>query len=84
LVLKFDTMPEDAWFDAMDRDLTTPGLDVVAIAGRGNFTTIRGIASSRTLFKKHSTAVPLNMVDTSKMTPDLENDRSTDAVAYTF
>jgi hypothetical protein len=37
----------------MDRDLTTPGLDVVAIANnRGNFTTIRGIASSRTLFSR--------------------------------
>lgn len=63
LLFVFDTLPDAAWFDRMDRDLSAPGLDIIAIAGLDDDTTvIRGIASSRTLFEEYGATVPLTVL----------------------
>jgi len=81
LVLLFDTMPGESWFDAMDHDLNAPGIDVIAVAGG---TTIRGIASSRTLFRKHGSAVPLLLVNTAREDEQTEARQTTDPVMFRF
>ncbi len=84
LVLWFDTMPAKSWFDAMDRDLSTPGLDVIAIAdSRGGYT-IQGIAASRTLFRKHGGAMPLTLINTDDPGEQRDVRRIPDPIMFRF
>ncbi|MBT3193828.1 MAG: tetratricopeptide repeat protein, partial [Verrucomicrobia bacterium] len=53
LVLLFESMPPESWFERMDRELGSPGLDLLAV-GMGDLSDVasmRGIAASRTLFQ---------------------------------
>jgi hypothetical protein len=86
LVLWFETMPGDSWFDAMDRDLVAPGIDVVAIGGNvdGGAASIRGIAASRTLFRKLGSAVPLSLVNTADPEEQTDVRQTTDPVMFRF
>lgn len=65
LMLWFDEFPNEEWFTQMDRELNTPGLDVIAISagGYGAPPMIRGIAGSRTLFSSKSGADALELLD---------------------
>ena len=53
LVLLFETMPPESWFERMDRELGSPGLDLLAVAfdDLSDVASMRGIAASRTLFQ---------------------------------
>ncbi len=53
LVLLFENMPPEEWFDRMDRELGSPGLDLLAVAldDISDVASMRGIAASRTLFQ---------------------------------
>lgn len=86
LVLWFETMPGESWFDAMDRDLNAPGIDVVAIGGSidSGTATIRGIAASRTLFRKLGTAVPLSLVNTASENGQPDIRQTDDPVMFRF
>jgi len=88
LLLWFEAEPAAEWFTAMDRELNTPGLDVVAItAGAAPGTeTIRGIAASRTLFKDYGSPVPLQSVSPDQIditnSPDSKN--ATEPLMFRF
>jgi tetratricopeptide (TPR) repeat protein/peptidoglycan/xylan/chitin deacetylase (PgdA/CDA1 family) len=84
LVLWFDAMPPEDWFDAMDRDLSRPGLDVIAVAGTNRGNTIRGIASSRTLFGKHGGAMPLRLVNTAETGESPDTQKIADPILFRF
>ncbi len=53
LVLLFESMPPESWFDRMDRELGSPGLDLLAVAldDLSEVASMRGIAASKTLFQ---------------------------------
>jgi tetratricopeptide (TPR) repeat protein/peptidoglycan/xylan/chitin deacetylase (PgdA/CDA1 family) len=53
LVLLFETMPPESWFERMDRELGSPGLDLLAVGmdDLSDVASMRGIAASRTLFQ---------------------------------
>jgi hypothetical protein len=53
LVLLFESMPKEDWFERMDRELGSPGLDLLAVAfdDLSKEGSMRGIAASRTLFQ---------------------------------
>ncbi len=51
LLLWFANMPDDAWFAEIDRTLQAPDLDIIAMAGRPNAATVRGIAGNSNLFR---------------------------------
>lgn len=86
LVLWFETMPGESWFEAMDRDLIAPGIDVVAIGGSGDngAAAIRGIAASRSLFRKLGSAVPLSLVNTAEKDAQTDVRQTTDPVMFRF
>jgi tetratricopeptide (TPR) repeat protein/peptidoglycan/xylan/chitin deacetylase (PgdA/CDA1 family) len=59
LVLRFEEMPGEDWFNRMDTALLDPGLDLIALApsGEKNKLILRRIAASKTVF--HSAAESL-------------------------
>ncbi len=65
LVLLFETMPPESWFESMDRQLGSPGLDLLAVAldDMSNVASMRGIAASRTLFQGARTVDDVPVVD---------------------
>ncbi len=84
LVLWFDAMPAESWFDDMDRELSTPGLDVIAVAGAQGGHAIRGIAASRTLFRKHGGAIPVTLVNTAEDGEQRDTSALADPVMFRF
>jgi tetratricopeptide (TPR) repeat protein len=86
LILWFESLPPSSWFDVMDRDLNAPGLDVIAIAaGASGSPTIRGIASSRTLFREYGAAVPFTMVGADdNETKTVDTGEINDPVTFRF
>lgn len=88
VILWFETLPGQAWFETMDRELNTPGIDVVAISSSGvsGTETIRGIAASRSLFKAYGSSVPLVITDAvgSESDAALDAAKSHDPVIFRF
>ncbi len=65
LVLLFEEMPPDAWFEQMDRELGGPGLDILAVAMDDYSSTgsMRGVAASRTLFQSSGTVKDVPIIE---------------------
>jgi len=65
LVLLFETMPPEDWFERMDRELGSPGLDLLAVAldDLSEVAAMRGIAASKTLFQGAGTIEDVPVVE---------------------
>ncbi len=79
LVLLFEVMPPESWFDRMDRELGSPGLDLLAVAldDLSEVASMRGIAASKTLFQGAGTINDVPVVEcrddtVARETPDDE------------
>jgi hypothetical protein len=82
LVLLFDSMPAEEWFHRMDRELSTPGLDLLAVSidGISGEAAIRGIAASRTLFQGAKTITEIPVIECNGDAKPQEDDKNEIAV----